>query len=157
MVSLLILCLFKSLAVFRMWPVTTLPCIAKSCITKAEYISRRYKLLSRNARNLAVVRCQKSALHMATSHFYNDKYYRRFRSVYNSTNAVGDFRFVVCNIFMFIRHLVARSHCRDSCACMHRSCRGCNMLFLLLLVYSSSSLAWRYGANSNPGSRHQPN
>ena len=28
---------------------------------------------------------------------------------------------------------------------------------LLLLVYLSSSLGWRYGANSNPGSRHQPN
>ena len=28
---------------------------------------------------------------------------------------------------------------------------------LLLLVYPSSSLGWRYGANSNPGSRHQPN
>ena len=27
----------------------------------------------------------------------------------------------------------------------------------LLLVYPSSSLGWRYGANSNPGSRHQPN
>ena len=25
------------------------------------------------------------------------------------------------------------------------------------LVYPSSSLGWRYGANSNPGSRHQPN
>ena len=42
------------------------------------------------------------------------------------SNAVGDFRFVVCNIFVLIRHLVARSHCRDSCACMHQSCRGCN-------------------------------
>ena len=28
---------------------------------------------------------------------------------------------------------------------------------LLLLFYPSSSLGWRYGANSNPGSRHQPN
>ena len=28
---------------------------------------------------------------------------------------------------------------------------------LLLLVYPSSSLGWRYGANSNPGSHHQPN
>ena len=32
-----------------------------------------------------------------------------------------------------------------------------NLLLLLLLVYSFSSLGWRYGANSNPGSRHQPN
>ena len=31
------------------------------------------------------------------------------------------------------------------------------LLPLLLLVYPSSSLGWRYGANSNPGSRHQPN
>ena len=30
-------------------------------------------------------------------------------------------------------------------------------LLLLLLVYPSSSLGWRYGANSNPGSSHQPN
>ena len=31
------------------------------------------------------------------------------------------------------------------------------VVHLLLLVYPSSSLEWRYGANSNPGSRHQPN
>ena len=40
--------------------------------------------------------------------------------------AVGNFPFVVCNIFVLIRLLVARSHCCDSCACMHRSCSGCN-------------------------------
>ena len=40
---------------------------------------------------------------------------------------VGNFPLVVCNIFVLIRLLVARSHCRDSCACMHRSCSGCNM------------------------------
>ena len=33
---------------------------------------------------------------------------------------------MVCNIFVLIRLLVARSYCRDSCACMHRSCSGCN-------------------------------
>ena len=33
---------------------------------------------------------------------------------------------MVCNIFVLIRLLVARSHCCDSCACMHRSCSGCN-------------------------------
>ena len=30
-------------------------------------------------------------------------------------------------------------------------------ILLLLLVYPSSYLGWRYGANSNPGSRHQSN
>ena len=32
---------------------------------------------------MAEVRRQKSALHMAISHFYHDSYFRRFRSVYN--------------------------------------------------------------------------
>ena len=41
---------------------------------------------------------------------------------------VGNFRFVICNIFVLIRLLVARSRCRDSCACMHRSCSGCNTI-----------------------------
>ena len=31
------------------------------------------------------------------------------------------------------------------------------LLLFLLLVYPSSSLGWRYGVNSNPGSRRQPN
>ena len=50
-----------------------------------------------------------------------------FRFIINIV--VGNFLFVVCNIFVLIRLLVARSHCRDSCACMHRSCSGCNMPF----------------------------
>ena len=76
---------------------------------------------------LAVVRRQKSALHTATSHFYHDSYFCRFPFGLYINIAVGNFPFVVCNIFMLIRHLVARSHCCDSCACMHRSCSGCNM------------------------------
>ena len=36
---------------------------------------------------------------------------------------------MVCNIFVLIRLLVARSHCCDNCACMHRSCSGCNNSF----------------------------
>ena len=35
---------------------------------------------------------------MATSHFYHDSYFRRFRLVYKLKTAVGDFWFVVCNI-----------------------------------------------------------
>ena len=50
----------------------------------------------------------------------------KFRSVYINI-VVGNFPFVVCNIFVLIRLLVARSPCRDSCACMHRSCSGCNI------------------------------
>ena len=74
--------------------------------------------------------CQKSALHMATNHFYHDSYFRRLYLLYKLAFslkvdiAVDDFRFVTS--FVLIRHLVARSHCRDCCACMHRSCRGCN-------------------------------
>ena len=41
--------------------------------------------LYRNGRHLAVIRCQKSALHMETSHFYHDSYYCRFRLVYKLT------------------------------------------------------------------------
>ena len=64
---------------------------------------------------------------MATSHFYHDSYFRRFPFGLYIDIVVGNFRFVVCNIFVLIRLLVARSHCCDSCACMHRSCSGCNM------------------------------
>ena len=78
-----------------------------------------------------MVRRQKSALHTATSHFYHDSYFRRFLFGLYINIAVGNFPFVVCNIFVLIRLLVARSHCRDSCACMHRSCSGCNTSFSL--------------------------
>ena len=48
---------------------------------------------------------------MVTSHFYHDSYVvDGVRLKVNIT--VDDFRFVVCNIFVLIRHLVARSHCR---------------------------------------------
>ena len=60
---------------------------------------------------------------MATSNFYHDCYYRRLRSIY-ANNAVDDFRCVVCSIFVVIRHLVARSHCRNSGAI-----QGCRQKF----------------------------
>ena len=73
-----------------------------------------------------------SALHTATSHFYHDSYFRRFPFGLYTDIAVGNYKFVVCNIFVLIRHLVAGSHCCDSCACMHRSCSDCNTLTLSL-------------------------
>ena len=71
---------------------------------------------------------------MATSHFDYDNCFHSLRSVCKLTNAVGDFLFVVCSIFVLIRHFVAGSHCRNSCACMPRSWRDCNTRVVLFLL-----------------------
>ena len=56
--------------------------------------------LQRNGRHLAEVRRQKSALYMATSHFYHDSYFRRFRSVYKLTLLLVtfDLRFITSKL-----------------------------------------------------------
>ena len=50
---------------------------------------------------------------------------------------------MVGNIFVLIRHLVARSHCCDSCACMHRSSSGCNNIFNLSWTLHSFPSIWK--------------